>query len=146
MLGIESLRSTGTAMLGYCLDLVSWVPPLTRPCGRERMLLRRRARALVFANSEDAPGRPLGSRRRDRADVLGRRRRVARTLDPPAAEELVEVDQIGQARHARLHQRELGTIQTGLRGKDGEVIVHAVLEPKLGQVERALLGGGETFQ
>src|SRR5271169_4386205 len=62
---------------------------------------------------------------RYRSDIFGGTRHVTGVFDPPAAEGLVQIHEIGKARQARRHQRQLGAVQTSLRRKHAEVIVDA---------------------
>src|SRR5258706_4864151 len=103
-------------------------------------------RVRVLAEMECIERRPCRSRWHDRGDILREARLIARVLDPPATERLVQIDQIGEAREARLHQRLLRAVQTGLRSQDSEVIVYTVAKAQLREVERALLSRGEAFE
>src|SRR5258706_8874084 len=87
----------------------------------------------------------LRSHRRPSSDI-SRARRIARVLDPPTAQIAVEIDQAGEARQARRHQRELRAVQAGLRRQHREVARDAVLELQLRQIQGALLGLGDALE
>jgi CheY-like chemotaxis protein len=66
-------------------------------------------------------------------------------LDPSPAQVPVQIDEACEAVQPSRHERQLRVVQAGLCREHGEIVVHAVLEANLRQVERALLGVGVAF-
>src|SRR5258708_19207055 len=93
-----------------------------------------RRAVLLQQNLYDSPERFIGS------DARG----LAGVLDPAAAERAVEIDQVGQALHACVDERELRVVKTGLRGQHRQIVVDTVAVTKPRAVEAALLGRSEA--